>query len=351
MKNTAVAETEVLAPDIQQKVDQELEPYRKKDVAIAATGRPPITNDAEAMVAEVFVAQRKRDYKELEEIRDRLVRPYNSIVREINRAFKSETEVADADWRLRDQDLSTYRTEKQAAIDAANRKAIAEAEELRRQEEAKAEAARQEAERLRLEAERIEREENDRLLQAELDKLVAEQKIRDEEEAVREAKRKGDADAVAAAQKLVDDAKAAEDERLRRAEADRLSAIEAQNKIDKQVIKQESKADIAESKATMISPTIQVNDSVGQRTLADGSSVGTRSVEECYFDNGAPIYVDLAKKKYAEYCQDDPRMAGIEIPPSCWVLDMGKLIKIRKAGVLIKGMSIKKGTATTAGRK
>ena len=175
MNGTAVAEPEVLAPDIKQKVDQELAPYRKKDITISGTGRPTITNDAEAMVAEVFVAQRKRDYKELEEIRDRLVRPYNSIVKQINKAFKAETDVADEDWRLRDQDLSTYRVEKQAAIDAANRKAIADAKELRRQEEAKAEAARQEVERLRLEAERIEREENDRLLQAEMDKLAAEE--------------------------------------------------------------------------------------------------------------------------------------------------------------------------------
>lgn len=339
-------EVEALPPEIKQKIDVELAPYRQGHL----TERKPITNDAEEMVNVVVVAQRKRDYKELEEIRDRLVRPYNTIVKQINKAFKMETDVADEDWRLRDQDLSAYRTAKQAAIDAANRKAIADAEEARRKKEAEEEAARVEAKRLRDEAERVDQERINQEFQAEMDRLAAEQKIKDEEAALLRAKQEGDARAAREAQAAIDRATREEEERARKAEQERLDAVAEKARLEKAAIKQDSKADIAASKATMIAPTIQVNDSVGTRTLSDGSSVGTRKVEEVYFDNGLPVFSDHLKKKLAEHYKNEPRLKDIEIPEHCWLLDMSKLVKLVKDGFVIKGISVRKGSATTAGR-
>lgn len=350
MNGTAVeaVETEVLPPEIKQKVEAELAPFRQHSIG----EHKPITNDAEEMVSVVVVAQRKRDYKELEEIRDRLVRPYNTIVNQINAAFKPETEKADIDWRLRDQDLSIYRAAKQAAIDAANRKAIADAEEARRAKEAKEEAARQEAKRLRDEQERLEQDENNRILQAEMDRQAAEKKIRDDAQAVIDAKERGDEAAARAAQDELDMRKRAEEERLQKAEGDRLAAVAEQAKLEKAAIKQDAKADIAATEATMIAPTIQVNDSLGKKTLSDGSSVGTRQVQDWRFDNGAPIYVDpLTRKKQVEYYADDVKMAGIEIPKGCLLVDLSKLGTIVKAGVPIKGCTRFTRSATTADKK
>jgi hypothetical protein len=350
MNGTAVetVETEVLPPEIKQKIDVELAPYRQGSLV----ERKPITNDAQEMVNVVVVAQRKRDYKELEEIRDRLVRPYNTIVKQINAAFKVETEKADTDWRLRDQDLSAYRTAKQAAIDAANRKAIADAEEARRAKEAKEEAARQEAKRLRDEQERLEQEEINRQFQEEMDKLAAAKKIKDDEEALARAKREGDARAAREAQEMLDRAKKLEDERAQKAENDRLSSIAEQARLEKAAIKQDAKADIAASEATMIAPTIQVNDSLGKKTLSDGSSVGTRQVEDWRFDNGLQIYSDpLTRKKYADLYADDPRLANVEIPKSCLLVDLSKLGKIVKSGMPVKGCTKFMRSATTADKK
>lgn len=354
MNGTAIIEmdeTEVLPPEIKEKLDHELEPYRHK-VPETTGERKPITNAAEAMVAEVFVAQRKRDYKELEEIRDRLVRPYNTIVGQINKAFKTETTLADQDWRTRELDLDIYRTEEQARIDAANRKAIADAAEITRQEEAKAEAARQEAERIRKEAERLEQAELDRQLQVEMDRLAAEQKIKDEQEALARAKREGDVRAAREAQESIDRARLEEEERIRKAEHARLAAVAEQNALEKQAIKQDAKADIAESKATMVSPVIEVNNSVGKRVLDNGQTVGTRKVEDWRFDNGLQVYQDpLTRKKYADYYADDVRLNSVEIPRSCLLVDLAKLGKIVKAGVPIKGCTMFKRNATTADRK
>lgn len=348
MNGTQTADTE-LAPEIQQQIAQALEPFEKALAQYTEEANRPITNDAEEMAAVVYIAQRKRDFREMEEIRDRLVRPYNTIVKSINAAFKKYTDQYDADWRLKDQARSAYLTKKQQAIDEANRKAIAEAAAAKAAEEAKAESARQEAERLRLEAERIERERLEAEVQAEMDRLAAEKKIHDEEQALIDAKRRGDEAAARAAQEEVDRKKREEEARLAQVEQDRLAAIEEQNRLEKAAIKQEAKADIAESKSTMIAPTIQVNDSVGTRTLLDGSKAGTREVDEWYFENGLPIHTDLQKKKYAEYYQDDPRVK--EIPARYFVLDLAKLGKDVKNGVPIAGCVKTTRKATTAGRK
>lgn len=332
-------------------VEQDLDVYRQEvDALEQKAASLLVVDDASEEAALLFIAECKRAHAKLEEERDKKVRPLNAEVKAINDGFRPYTTVLDRLWRATDQIRSQYVTKKQQAIEAANRKAIAEAAEAKRIEEAKAEAARQEVQRLKDEAERLEREENDRLLQVEMDRLAAEQKIRDEHEALVRAKQDGDARAAREAQETIDRAKLMEEERLRKAENDRLAAVAEQEKRDKAIIKQEAKADIAESKATMVTPTIQVNDSVGSRTLVDGSKVGTREVDDWYFSTGLPIHTDLQKKKYAFYYADDTRLPN-GIPDRYWVLDLAKLGKDVKNGVPIEGCVKTTRNATTAGRK
>jgi len=300
-----------------------------------------VTDDASEEAALLFIAECKRAYAKLEERRDSKVRPLNAEVKAINEGFRPYTTVLDRLWRTTDQIRGRYVTQKQQAIEAANRRAIADAAEAKRREEARAEAARQEAERLRLDAERLEQEENDRLLKVEMDRLAAEKKIRDEEEALVRAKQRGDAEAVRAAQEMLAETRVREEARFEQAEEDRLAAIEEQNKLEKKAIKLDAKADIAESHATMIAPTIQVDESAGSRTLLDGSQVGTRKAVDWLFENGMP--------KDGDYYADDPRLLGI--PARYFILDTAKLGKDVKNGVPVPGTIRTVGSATTARRK
>lgn len=324
------------------RLEQDIAPYKQEVEALERkAGALQIVDDASEEAAQIFIAECKRAHAKLEEERDKKVRPLNEDVKAINDGFRPYTTILDRLWRATDQVRSGYVTKKQQAIEAANRKAIADAQEAKRLEEAKAEAARQESERLRLEAERLEQAELDRLYQVEMDRLAAEQKIKDEQEQLARAKRDGDARAAREAQDAIDRAKIEEEERVRKAENDRLAAIAEQHKLEKQAIKQDAKADISESKATMIAPTIQVNDSMGSRVLSDGSKVGTRKVVDWHFTNGMP--------KDKDYYQDDERLQSI--PKRYWLLDTTKLGKDVKNGVPIDGTMRTEGSATTAGRK
>jgi hypothetical protein len=331
-----------LVTESQDMIEREIDAYRQEVETLERQAASLlVTDDASEEAALLFIAECKRAYAKLEERRDSKVRPLNAEVKAINEGFRPYTTVLDRLWRTTDQIRGRYVTQKQQAIEAANRRAIADAAELRRQEEAKADAARQEAERLRLDAERLVEEENNRLLQVEMDRLAAEQNIKDEEEALARAKREGDARAAREAQEAIDQANLEEEERLRKAELDRLAAIEEQNKLEKKAIKLDAKADIAESHATMIAPTIQVDESAGSRTLMDGSQVGTRKAVDWLFENGMP--------KDGDYYADDPRLLGI--PARYFILDTAKLGKDVKNGVPVPGTIRTVGSATTARRK
>ena len=331
-----------LVTESQDMIEREIDAYRQEVETLERQAASLlVTDDASEEAALLFIAECKRAYAKLEERRDSKVRPLNAEVKAINEGFRPYTTVLDRLWRTTDQIRGRYVTQKQQAIEAANRRAIADAAEAKRREEARAEAARQEAERLRLDAERLVEEENNRLLQVEMDRLAAEQNIKDEEEALARAKREGDARAAREAQEAIDQANLEEEERLRKAEDDRLAAINEQNTLEKKAIKLDAKADIAESKASMVAPTIQVNDSVGSRTLLDGSKVGTRKVVDWYFENGMP--------KDGDYYHDDPRVSSI--PSRYFLLDTAKLAKDVKNGVPVLGVKRTEGSTTTTGRK
>jgi len=331
-----------LVTESQDMIEREIDAYRQEVETLERQAASLlVTDDASEEAALLFIAECKRAYAKLEERRDSKVRPLNAEVKAINEGFRPYTTVLDRLWRTTDQIRGRYVTQKQQAIEAANRRAIADAAEAKRREEARAEAARQEAERLRLDAERLEQEENDRLLKVEMDRLAAEKKIRDEEEALVRAKQRGDAEAVRAAQEMLAETRVREEARFEQAEEDRLAVLAEQNKLEKAAIKLDAKADIAESKASMVAPTIQVNDSVGSRTLLDGSKVGTRKVVDWYFENGMP--------KDGDYYHDDPRVSSI--PSRYFLLDTAKMAKDVKNGVPVLGVKRTEGSTTTTGRK
>lgn len=351
MSTTAAVDTESLAPEVEQDLEQDLEPFKQKVAVIEKKAKSlSVTDDLSEAVALEFINGAKCLYGDMEEKRDKRVRPLNTEVKKINDAYRPYTNVLDQLWRATDQIRSQYVTKKQQAIEAANRRAIADAEQKKREEEAKAEAARQEAERLRLEAERLEKEENDRLLQAEMDRLATEERKKAEFQAIIDAQRAGDEAKAIVAHEALEATKTQEERRAIQNEAARLAAVAEQKKLEQQAIKQDAKADIAESKATMVAPTIQVNDSVGSRVLLDGSKVGTREVDDWYFATGLAVHTDPQKKKYAEYYADDTRLPN-GIPDRYWLLDLAKLGKDVKNGVPIEGCVKTTRSATTAGRK
>jgi len=109
-----------------------------------------------------------------------------------------------------------------------------------------AEEERQKAEHLRLEAERAAKAEEDRLAKVETDRLAAEQKIKDDEQALIDAKARGDAEAARRAQREINDAKDAAAQKVIDDETARVAAQEEQDRVNKLATKAEAKADKAE---------------------------------------------------------------------------------------------------------
>lgn len=225
-----------------------------------------------------------------------------------------------------DTRVSDYRKRKQQEIEEANRKAIAQADAERKEREAKAEAARQEAERLRLEAERIERERVQREYDEEMARLEAENKRKEEEKALRDAQEAGDKAKVEAARLELERQKAEEDARLKKAEDGRKEAEAEKLRLEKAALKQESKADIEDSRAMMAAPVLQ-SSAPKTAVLEDGTKATGKKVDIWMFTNGMPID--------GEYYGDDARLAGI--PMRFFKLDLVKLGKAVKGGEPIPG--------------
>lgn len=297
-----------------------------------------ITNDEEEEAALTFIAECKTSFNNMEEERKGKVKDHNDYVGRVNKAYKTYTDFYELCWKAADKLRSAYVTKKQERIAEANRKAIADAEQKRRDEEAKAEAARQEAERLRQEAERIAAEEVEREYQAEMARLAIEQKKKDEVQAIIDAKRAGDEAAALVAQNALNATKAEEEAQAMRDESARLAAIEEKARLEKAAIKQDAKGDMAESKATMVSPMIQGGQSAtASRSLENGASVGGRKTKRWVFTNGLP--------ETSTPCRNDPRFKDIgdeffEFNPTI----MNRMVK---AGVKPAGVTVIEDILTT----
>lgn len=333
----ATAQDKILKPEIPQ---EEIDVQALQELTDQLEARAQsllIHDDASEEAGLMFIAECKQSYAHLEAQRTDKVQAHNEYVRMVNKAFKPFTDILDRLWRATDAQRSQYALKKQAAIDEANRKAIAAAEAARREEEAKAEAARQEAERLRLEAERIEQERVQKEFEEEMARLELARTKQAQAQAAEDARKAGDRQAEEEALRKQAEAQAAEEARTRQADEDRKAAEAEKLRLEKAAVKLEAKADMAETKALMTAPTITGESATAARTLVSGAKVGSRKVTTWYFENGMAID--------GEYYADDPRFK--DIPFRYWLLDTAKLGRDVKNGVPVPGCGKSDGIATT----
>mgnify|MGYP001557853537 FL=1 len=319
----------------------ELQTYQQEVEALERQATALVVHDSVSEEAAlVFIAGCKTTENKLENLRKSKVDEPTKFVRETNAAFKPFMDIL---ARLRvatDQQRNLYITKRKAEIDAANRKAIAEAEAARREQERKAEEARQEVERLRKEAEKLEEERIAREVQEEMDRLELEARKRRDAQAAREALQSGDLEVVRMVAAAVEATQQKEAQQLRESEEQRKAAADEMARLEKATVKQEMKAETADSKAMLTTPELISGDTKGVRQLESGAKVGTRKTTSWAFTNGMSIEGD--------YYTDDARTSGI--PARYWKLDLSKLGKDVKNGVPVDGTIKLDGFATTTRR-
>jgi hypothetical protein len=292
-----------------------------------------IDSDANASSAMMFIADCKAMAKRRESQREELVRPHLNEQRRINDLYKPVISAFESLAARVDAKLSTYRRKKQLAIEEANRKAIAEVDAIRREQERKAEAARQEAERLKREALRLEEERIEREIAAEMAKADAARKEAEAKAAIEAARQAQDKEQEEVALRAQAQAKAEETSRLMRAEAERILAEEEQKRLEKAAAKLEVKADHAEARAMTVAPVIQ---SAFPKTmdLGTGEKVTSRKIVDWCFANGVP--------KDTVFYRDDPRFKNI--PDSFFRFDPSLMTRQVKAGVKPEGVTVTDAT-------
>lgn len=300
--------------------EREIEEFkRKKDLTI--------TDDVTMSQVLTMIADCKASEDRNEAKREKEVAPHLAEQRRINGFYKPIIEFWKSARLELDTRVSDYRKRKQQEIEEANRKAIAAADAERKEREAKAEAARQEAERLRLEAERLERERVQREYDEEMARLEAENKRKAEEKALRDAQEAGDKAKVEAARLELERQQAEEDARLKKAEEERKEAEAEKLRLEKAALKQESKADIEESRAMLAAPVLQAA-APKTSVLEDGTKATGKKVATWLFTNGMPT-------EGVNYTGDDLRVQ--DIPDRYFDLNLSRLGKDVKNGVPIHG--------------
>ena len=295
-------------------------------------------DDASEGAATLFIAGCKKLQADMDDDRKKRVAEMNKEVKAINESYHPFDEVLDKLWRVTDAAKSVFLVKKARAIEEANRKAIADAEQKKREKELKEKQERDEAERLRLEADRLVREETHRQFEAEMERKRVEEQRQADLKAVEDAAKAGDAQAELEARERANAAALAEQERLLKDEMDRLAAQEEQARLEKQAARHEVKADMAQSQALTVAPQLHDAESAtATRTLSNGTKVGARREVKWAFENGLAIDGD--------FYQDDPRLQ--DIPPRYFLLDTKKLGKDVKNGVPVPGCIRIEGMATT----
>ena len=318
--------------------ETELQAYKQEVDALERQATALVVHDeASEEAALVFIAGCKTTENKLEEARKEKVQKPNEYVKTVNAAFKPFSEILERLRKATDQQRNLYLRKRQEAIDAANRKAIADAEAAKRAEERKAEEARQEADRLRKESEKLEEERIAREVQEKMDRLEIENRKKREMQAIIDAQRAGDEAKALVAHASLAAAKAEEEARALRSEQARQAEETEKSRLEKAAVKQDMKAETADSKAMLTTPELVSGDTKGVRQLESGAKVGTRKTVSWAFTNGMSIEGD--------YYQDDARVQ--EIPARYFKLDLSKLGKDVKNGNPIPGTIKLDGFATT----
>lgn len=332
-KQAAVIDDETELVELEPEIQDRLKEFETEVARLQEESRAiQVVDDVGEGAAVIVIAGFKRVATDLEAYRDSLVRPHNNKVRSVNQSVKKISLMVDTLVLAMDAEREAYLIEKQRRIDEANRLAAAKAEAERIEKERQEQALRDEAERLRKEAEEVERKRIEKEIEEEEARLKAEQKIKDAKDAEERER-----------------LRAEQEERERKAEEERKASIKQQAALEKQSVKAEARADVKAEQKDLIAPTIQFNDSVQSRTLASGTRVGTKDVEEVYLENGTPLYKDAFKKQYADFRGDDERLpAGI--PMRFFDLNVGRLIRAVKDGDTIPGFAIKGRKKTTTAK-
>lgn len=352
MEQATLIEPEVmLGPDIEQRLTL----YRERIQALETQSQSiQIVDDAGERAALIFISGVDRIIKDIEQDRDGVVRPHNTLVKKVNASMGQVSELAVRLKQAMDQKRCDYTTEKTRKIEEANRIAAAKAEQERREKEEKERKQREEAKRLQEEAERLERERIEREIQAEIDRQAAEQKRKDEEAAAEEARRAGDFQKELEAKRRAMELRAEEEARKLKDEQDRQASLAEQAKLEKKASTLEAKADITAMQSDMVVPEIQFNTSNGVQVLPSGAKVTTREVKEvrCWED-GTPVYKDPIKKKYAEFDRNSSCIPDELLDPQYaryWKLDVAAVVGDVKRGVPVPGLSANTRKKTVGSR-
>ena len=318
--------------------EDEMQAYQQEVNILERQAQALVVHDeASEDAALVFIAGCKATENKLEDARKEKVKEPNEYVKSVNAAFKPFTEILERLRVATDQQRNLYLKKRQEAIEAANRKAIAEADAAKRAQERKAEEARQEAERLRKEAEKLEEERIAREVQEEMDRLEIESRKEREMQAIIDAQRSGDEAKALVARDALEAAKAQEEQQALQSEQARQAEADEKARLEKAAFRQDLKAETADSKAMLTTAELVSGDTRGVRQLDNGAKVGTRKTTSWAFTNGMAIE--------GEYYQDDPRVQGI--PARYFKLDLSKLGKDVKNGVPATGTIKLDGFATT----
>lgn len=322
----------IVEPDVDERnPEQDLATFQQTHVVA------DITNTETEAQALIFITECKAAGKRLDEIRTKKVEPHLTEQRRINGLYNPVIEAFERLWRGVDAKVSAYKKRRDAEIAEANRLAIAKAEQERAERERKEREAREEAERLRREAERLAKEEADREFQAEMERLALEQKAKDEAAAAEAARKAGKIAEARSAEQRAAEAKAEEERQVRYAEAARQAAEAERARLEKAAIKQDAKADIAATAATMVSPVIQV---AAPKTieLQTGAKAGSRTVKDWTFSNGLP--------KETVFYRDDPRFK--DVPDAFFRFDPTLMNKHVRAGIKPAGVTVSESIHTVS---
>lgn len=325
-------------------IEQRLTVFREQVVELEQQSKTiQVVDDVGEQAAMIFIAGVKKVSNDLEDYRDRLVRPHNTTVQKINGSVKPISELAMKLVAAMDAKRSEYITEKERKIEEANRLAAAKAEQERREKEEKERRQREEAKRLQDEADRLERERIEREIQAEQERQALEQQRKDEEAAAEAARVAGDLAAQEDARQRAEAIKAQEEAKRKEDEEARQRSLAEQAKLEKKAIAVEAKADITAMEVDTVVPVIQFNSSIGVRTLSNGEKVGTRDVKEvtCWED-GTPVYKDPIKKKWAEFNRNSSCIPKDLLDPQYaryWTFDIAAAVGDVKRGVPVPGLS------------
>lgn len=225
--------------------------------------------------------------------RTAITEPLNKQVKDANAIWMPIVKGFEEIARVRGVDVAKFIEDERREAARLQQKKIDDAKAEQDRLDRLAEEERTKAENLRLEALRLEEEEKARVAKVETDRLAAEQKIKDDEQALIDAKARGDEAAARLAQQDLDDAKAAEAQKVIDDEQARVAAQAEQDRLNKLATKADTKSEKAELAASNVVTEVVATQS---RTIDTGSATfGARAPKKTWilagYDKAKPLKI------------------------------------------------------------